>query len=158
LPDNQEGAVSDADLAAAATRSAAQARGQKTRDAAMAAAVKLAMAKAAEDAEFDTLAEFQSQKADDHFLISIPSSGKDDEVKRVFVGVNGVPYTILRDEEVMVPKAVLAALDIAVETRYREKTVEGHIVKVPYKVRSYPYVVVSGPHEPTPPAGHGTPQ
>jgi hypothetical protein len=88
-----------------------------------------------------TMGEFQRQKSAKHFRIVIPSTGLPGEVKRVFIGVNGVPYTILRDVEVVVPQCVLDALDVAVEKRYRDgpKDELGNITKVPYDVKSYHY-------------------
>lgn len=144
---NEAGDVSDAELDAAAKgRNAARDARARATDAEHSRLRHYVAAKLNENAEVDTLAEFQSQKADDHFKIVIPSSGREDEVKRIYIGVNGVPYTILRDADVIVPKCVLQALDIAVETRYRDgKDTEGNPIKIPYKVRSYPYSVVDGP-------------
>jgi hypothetical protein len=155
LSNEIEGAgVSDAELErAASARSNARAQASRdrtvaARSSAQAEIEKRVRAKLAEDADFDTMAEFQSQKAEDHFVINIPSTGKEDEVKRVEVIPNGVFYSIQRDEDVLVPKIVCHALDIAVETRYRDKKdKEGRPIKVPFKVRSYPYVVISGPHD-----------
>jgi hypothetical protein len=115
---------------------------------------KSAAPKPAEDAPKTEVAqEFRRQKAEPHFKIIIPSTGKEDEVKRIFVGHNGVPYTIGRDEEVIVPKGVLNVLDDAQETRYRDKTNgDGTVTKVAYKVKSYPYEVLSE-EDPTAPAG-----
>lgn len=95
--------------------------------------------------------EFQKQKHEPHYKIVIPSTGNENELKRVPVGVNGVVYTILRDEEVVVPIAVLHNLDIALETRYRQKKeASGATTQIPYKVKSFPYQIIEGPLAPTP--------
>ncbi|MGZ5078614.1 MAG: hypothetical protein ACXWHZ_03600 [Usitatibacter sp.] len=106
-----------------------------------------------QEAKTEVEQEFRTQKKDRHFKIIVPSTGKDDEVKRIFVGVNGVPYTFVRDEPIVVPKCVLDALDIALETRYKDgKDADGNKTKVAYKVKSYAYQILEEV-EPTAPAG-----
>lgn len=92
----------------------------------------------------DATEEFQKQKAEKHFQIVIPSSNDPTEAKRIPLGVNGVFYTIQRDEEVVVPKCVLDNLDIAVETRYKRGTQkpDGTFEMVPYPAKSYLYQVI----------------
>lgn len=95
----------------------------------------------ADKQDSDATEEFQKQKADAHFRIVIPSSNDPTEVKRIPVGVNGVIYTILRDVEVVVPKCILDALDIATETRYRKgpQKPDGTVEMIPYEAKSYLY-------------------
>lgn len=92
----------------------------------------------------DSLNEFNSQKASVHLKIILPSTNDPNEVKRVFVGVNGVPYTLVRDYPHIVPKCVVEALNNARETRYRDgpKGPLGNITKVPYPALSYPFQVL----------------
>jgi hypothetical protein len=98
----------------------------------------------------DELGEFQKQKADKHYRIIIPSTGKEDEIKRIPVIANGVFYTIQRDEEVVVPQVVLNILNDAIETRYRTKTdKDGAVELIPYNVKSYRYENL-GEVDPTP--------
>jgi hypothetical protein len=142
-PESNTPEVTDADLDKIAAGKAAQSHRQGGKPKADAPAEKHV------DKEVDVKEEFQSQKANDHFKIIVPSTGAVDEVKRIVVIPNGVFYSFVRDEEVVVPKAVLDALDIAQETRFRDaKDSDGKAIKVPYKVKSYPYQIIDGPLPP----------
>lgn len=94
-----------------------------------------------EKPDADAGQEFQKQKAEKHFRIVIPSSNDPTEVRRVPIGVNGVFYTIVRDEEVVVPACVLEQLNNATETRYRKGPArnDGSHEMVAYEAKSYVY-------------------
>lgn len=109
-------------------------------------AIKPVVVDGTEQVKGDIIAEFQQQKADVHYKIIIPSTNDPNEVKRVFVGVNGVPYTILRDIPVIVPRCVVTTLADAKETRYRDSKQVGPLgnkLKEPYEAQSYPVQILA---------------
>lgn len=82
--------------------------------------------------------EFAKHQAQRRIRIIIPSTNDVNELKRVSVIGNGIPYTILRDTPVDVPEIVLNILRDAVEVRYKRVKDEMR----PYKARSYPFEVL----------------
>jgi hypothetical protein len=79
--------------------------------------------------------EFKAQQDQRRIRIVIPSTQDQNELKRVSVIGNGIPYSILRDVPVDVPEIVVNILNDAIETRYKRI---GDVM-VPYRAKSYPF-------------------
>ena len=74
--------------------------------------------------------------------ILIHESQDPNAVNPVFVGVNGIGYTINRGEEVDVPVGVVESLNNARETLYDRVIENGHEHLVPREALSYPFSIL----------------